>query len=126
MKSLEELICTYELMRYEKGSLADEALHYLKEYCDYKDTMEALPDYYEWLKAVDNPPLAWMDLIVGQSYWFVSNAVPKGIVKRHGKVKTQSKTGMTVIDDNGKGFLCEPCYQNRFWWAYRKEPENEE
>ena len=42
--------------------LRTDALHYLREYKKYNDTMCALPDYYEWVHSTDNPPLTWQEL----------------------------------------------------------------
>lgn len=33
--------------------IREDALHYLKEYKDYTDTMCALPDYYEWVHSAE-------------------------------------------------------------------------
>ena len=49
MKTLDELIRTYELMRYDERSLADESLYYLKEYKEQKKIWSKLYQLFEKL-----------------------------------------------------------------------------
>ena len=84
MKTLEEVIEKLENARVQvetgngywvdyrdNDELKTDALHYLKEYRKYNDTMCALPDYYEWVHSADNPPLTWDELkqMEGKPVW---------------------------------------------------------
>lgn len=51
--------------------VTEDALHYLREYKKYTDTMCALPDYYDWVHSADNPPLSFEEVreMLGKPVW---------------------------------------------------------
>ena len=99
----------------------EDALHYLKEYKDYTDTLSALPDYYEWLHSADNPPLTWDELrqMEGKPVWLEHKLVHGWRLVGHQEndhmmilVGAYTEQIPLFADDIGKT-----------WQAYRKERE---
>ena len=78
MKTLDEVIKAFEYT-YENDPIAwtygVDALHYLKEYQEQRDQIDALPDYYDlvnfWAESQENPPLTWDELrqMEGKPVW---------------------------------------------------------
>ena len=143
MKTLDEVIKAYEVchasvlscdgcpydngMRYRDSDcyIAD-ALHYLKEYKKYDDTLCALPDYYEWLRSADNDPLSWDDLkeMEGKPVWVELNS-EYGSYSHWGIIHSFPKAGYEFMELYGfhdiVSFSVMQKEQGKTWQAYPKE-----
>ena len=97
-----------------------DALHYLREYKKYTDTMCALPDYYDWVHSADNPPLSWDELrqMEGKPVW-VERC--DGDTKGWLLILRTNYDVITCTTKHGNSFYL---YKNHYcekWQAYRKE-----
>lgn len=110
----------------DQNDLYRDALHYLKEYKKYNDTMCALPDYYEWVHSADNPPLTWNELqqMEGRPIWIEKSQ------------DDEIKGWLLILRTNADVVICTTKYGNNFylykslygenWKAYKKEQFNTE
>lgn len=124
MKTLDEVIEAFEYT-YENDPIAwtygVDALHYLKEYQEQRDQIDALPDYYDlvnfWAESQENPPLTWDELeqMEGKPIWVEdNNGWYKGWVVIEKFVEDDMFTTGFTYEKNNFGTL---------WQAYRKEKE---
>ena len=100
-----------------------DALHYLKEYKKYNDTMCALPDYYEWVHSADNPPLTWSELkqMFHRPVWIETTAK-----KGWNIIVSIDSTDIQVIHTAHRGpkqSVFRKADLGKTWQAYRKERE---
>lgn len=103
-----------------------DVLHYLHEYREHRDQIDALPDYYDlvnfWAESQANLPLTWDELktLQGKPVW----------VEMH-RPGYRPWSGWEVIDHDGVGEKWMHTYrddyareqQGKTWQAYRKERE---
>lgn len=104
-----------------------DALHYLKEYREQKEQIDALPDYYDlvnfWTEQQANPPLDYETLrtMVGKPVWVEWTV--KG-VWHHGDwnlVHAQDDQKIWLADGNGEITDVPEELLGKTWQAYRKE-----
>lgn len=124
MKTLDEVIIGIKEQMGLGDPILIDALHYLKEYKDYQDTMCALPDYYEWIHSADNPPLTWDELrqMEGKPVWIYEpyNGEWHGnwaVICSVGEYDFNDDPYMSMTDDSF--YLKSGCGTR--WQAYRKE-----
>lgn len=103
-----------------------DALHYLKEYKKYNDTMCALPDYYEWIHSEDNPPLTWDELrtMEGRPVWVEILSDEIDLSSRWMMVARETKAHslpLAYTDDIGHWIYGHEDKLGKTWQAYRKE-----
>ena len=96
------------------GDCTEDVLHYLKEYRDTKNALDA-----ERVEISDNPPLTWDELkiMLGQSVWFVydwNNIHYKGWILLDHMVED-----IFIIDAKDEWALSEVNMDK--WKAYQKE-----
>ena len=133
MKTLDEVIKKFETCNDNETTCSScpyvssecacdaDALHYLKEYKNYQDTMCALPDYYEWIHSADNPPLNWEELrtMDGKPVWVAGT-----ILLSHWLIIDEVKEEMMIATD--RYGVRVPLFKNvigNAWQAYRRERE---
>ena len=99
----------------------EDALHYLKEYKDYQDTMCALPDYYDWVHSADNPALTWEQLkqMEGKPVWVEFLRDGESFDEEWIIVKDINEVCMA--DTQGFGYTIDDYNADKGWQAYRKE-----
>lgn len=132
MKTLDEVI--HEL----EGKIACEthvglrdALHYLKEYQEQRDQIDALPDYYDlvnfWTESQANSELTWDELknMGGKPVWieYADDEQQTGwalIAKNPERPMFGKPKLFTLIREDGKFYLTISGYGKR-WQAYTKE-----
>lgn len=130
MNTLNEVIKAFEYT-YENDPIAwtygVDALHYLKEYKKFDETMCALPDYYKWLHSEDNPPLSWDELkqMGGKPVWikYMDDEQQTGwaLIAKNPERPTFGKSKLfAFVREEGKFYLTISGYGKR-WQAYRWE-----
>ena len=99
-----------------------DALHYLREYKKYNDTICALPDYYEWVHSTDNPPLTWDELrtMEGKPVWIEYGTDEDTALKRWCLVQIVLDQYISLAT-TAIFFRAEKSKQGKTWQAYRKE-----
>ena len=123
MKTLDEVIIGIKEQMGLGDPILIDALHYLKEYKDYQDTMCALPDYYDWVHSADNPPLTWEQLkqMEGKPVWVEMD----GYKPNWGIVMNQDeRNGMLLLcgyDEAAIRIEINEEGEGKGWQAYRKE-----
>ena len=134
MRTLDEVIKAFEYT-YKNDPIAwtygVDALHYLKEYQEQRDQIDALPDYYNlvnfWTESQANPELTWDELknMGGKPIWieYADDGEQTGwalIVKNPERPLFGKPKLFTFVRDEGKFYLTISGYGKR-WKAYRKE-----
>lgn len=117
---------------YDTGEVTDchdrnvDALHYLREYKEYTDTMCALPDYCEYIHSADNPPLDWDELkqMFHKPVWIETKTKKVWVIINNFEAVTPNSENVNVIHTSHRGAKCSHFARHlmgQTWQAYRKE-----
>lgn len=99
-----------------------DALHYLREYQEQRDQIDALPDYYDlvnfWVESQVNLPLTWDELeqMEGKPVWIQEGDYGYWIIIDNFSITSYGYHWLNSVE----GCL-EKEYMGISWQAYRKE-----